>query len=370
MLDLNQPLIVIGGYPIGLLQVAGALAVLVLVLLVTAVMLALSALRRATSPLAAGGLEHRLGEMSGQIRQVAETVASREAHLARTLDQRLDMVARRTGDSLGQLNERLAVIDRAQRNIAELTSRVVSLQDILSNKQARGAFGQARMEAIIRDGLPMNAYRFQATLSNGTRPDCLVSLPDSPLQLVIDAKFPLEGFNALKAARTDAESRLAIQRLRQDVGKHIKDIAGKYLIPGETHDMAVLFVPSEAIYADIYEHFEDLIQLAHRSRVIIASPNILMLVVQTLQAVFKDVRMREQAGVIKAEIGAILDDVARLRERVFELQKHFGQASQDIDRIAVSADKITRRGLRIEQLDLPEAEAGAQPLGHHYAAGE
>ena len=179
-----------------------------------------------------------------------------------------------------------------------------------------------------------------------------MSLPDSGIKLVIDAKFPLEAFNALKAARGESEIRNAEARLRGDVLKHVRDISEKYLIGGETHETAIMFVPSESVYAELYESFEDVIQKAHRARVIIASPNVLMLLVQTLQAIFKDARMREQAGLIKVEVTRLLDDVARLKERVGDLQKHFGAAAGDLEKLGVSADKITRRGLRIESLDL------------------
>ncbi|MGF7158986.1 DNA recombination protein RmuC [Rhodoligotrophos appendicifer] len=374
MFEPNQTLAILGGVSITYGQVAAGIAASVLVLLITITILAWRAGRRnlpfdAQSLAREQALELRLADMAGQLRHFAEASASRENHLSRTLDQRLDLVTKRTGDSLSLLNERLAVIDRAQKNITELTTRVVGLQDILSNKQSRGAFGQARMEAIIRDGLPMDAYRMQGTLSNGMRPDCLVDLPETGLKLVIDAKFPLEAFNALKAGRDDMEIRAAAQRLRQDVGKHIRDIAQKYLIAGETHDTAIMFVPSESLYADLYEHFEDVIQRAHRSRVIIASPNIMMLVVQTLQAVFKDVRMREQTGLIKGEVSAILEDVGRLQDRVLDLQKHFGQASTDIDKILISSDKISKRGLKIEQMDLQAPEALTPPVPR-LAAGE
>jgi DNA recombination protein RmuC len=231
---------------------------------------------------------------------------------------------------------------------------MVSLKDILANKQTRGAYGQGRMEAIIRDGLHSNAYSFQSTLSNGTRPDCLIKLPDSELRLVIDAKFPLEAFNALKLAKGEADMRAAQTRLRGDVLKHVRDISEKYLIAGETHETAVMFLPSESVYADLHEHFEDVIQKAHRVRVIVASPNILMLLVQTMQAIFKDAAMREQAGLIKVEVTRLLEDVTRLKERVGDLQKHFGAASGDLERLGVSADKIVKRGVRIESLDLTE----------------
>ena len=323
---------------------------------------ALEAVRRA------GELELRLAEMAGQLRQFAEHSSAREAHFAQTLDDRLDRVSQRLGhgltetsqrtsQSLQQLHERLAVIDSAQANIAALSSEMITLRDILSNKQARGAFGQARMEAIIRDGLHSSAYSFQTTLSNGTRPDCLVKLPESDLRVVIDAKFPLEAFNALKAAETDEERKQAEQRLRRDVLHHIKEISSKYLIAGETHETAIMFVPSESIYADLYEHFEDVMQKAHRAQVVIASPNILMLLVQTMQAIFKDARMREQAGLIQGEVVRLLEDVERLSGRVYDLQRHFGQANQDIEKILVSSDKINKRGRRIEQLELQDSEA-------------
>jgi DNA recombination protein RmuC len=236
---------------------------------------------------------------------------------------------------------------------------MVSLKDILANKQTRGAFGQARMEAIIRDGLHQGAYSFQITLSNGTRPDCAVKLPESELHLVIDAKFPLEAYNLLKAAKSDGDVRLGEQRLRSDVLKHVKDIAQKYLIAGETHETAIMFVPSESIYAELYERFEDVIQKSHRQRVIIASPNILMLLVQTMQAIFKDARMREQAGQIKIEVVKLMEDVVRMRDRVLDLQKHFGLATQDVEKLLISSEKITKRGLRIEQVDLSEPQLRA-----------
>jgi DNA recombination protein RmuC len=183
-----------------------------------------------------------------------------------------------------------------------------------------------------------------------------VRLPESELGLIIDAKFPLEAFNTLKAARADNDVRQAESRLRSDVLKHVKDIAQKYLIAGETHETAIMFVPSESVYAELYERFEDVIQKSHRERVIIASPNILMLLVQTMQAIFKDARMREQAGQIKIEVVKLMEDVVRMRDRVLDLQKHFGLASQDVDKLLISSDKIAKRGSRIEQLDLPEPQ--------------
>jgi DNA recombination protein RmuC len=376
-MDLDHPLILIGATPLTLLDVLFAAAVFALLLLIAAVVLSWRAQANRREEAIASArrtaeLEYRIAELSGALKSLAEQSHGSQMQLVSTLDERLDQVserlglnlvdqAERTGQSLKQLHERLAVIDAAQRNIAALSSEMLSLKDILSNKQARGAYGQARMEAIIRDGLHSHAYAFQGSLSNGTRPDCLVSLPDSELKLVIDAKFPLEAFNALKAASGETDIRNAEARLRGDVLKHVKDIAEKYLLAGETHETAIMFVPSESVYAELYEKFEDVIQKAHRARVIIASPNVLMLLVQTLQAIFKDARMREQAGLIKVEVTRLLEDVGRLKERVGDLQKHFGAAASDLEKLGTSADKITRRGARIESLELetPEAQAAA-----------
>ena len=372
-MQFDQIIFHIGQQPVAVLDLLIAGAVLGLLLLFAAAIFAwrsqaqrrretIEASRRASE------LEYRLAEMAGHLRSFAEQSQGSQAHLTRTLDERLDKVSQRlglglndqterTGLALTQLNERLAVIDAAQTNLTALSSEMISLKDILNNKQARGAYGQGRMEAIIRDGLPANAYSFQATLSNNTRPDCLIKLPDSDLRLVIDAKFPLEAFNALKQASGEAPVRAAQTRLRADVLRHVKDISDKYLIAGETHETAIMFVPSESVHADLHEHFEDVVQKAHRGRVIIASPNVLMLLIQTLQAVIKDAAMREQAGLIKVEVSRLLEDVGRLKERVGDLQKHFGAAAIDVEKLGVSADKIVKRAVRIESLDLEEAPA-------------
>ncbi len=372
-MQFDQIIFHIGRQPVAVLDLLIAGAVLGLLLLAAAAIFAwrsqaqrrretIEASRRASE------LEYRLAEMAGHLRSFAEQSQGSQAYLTRTLDERLDKVSQRlglglndqterTGLALTKLNERLAVIDAAQKNLTALSSEMINLKDILNNKQARGAYGQGRMEAIIRDGLPANAYSFQATLSNNTRPDCLIKLPDSDLRLVIDAKFPLEAFNALKQASGEAPIRAAQTRLRADVLRHVKDISDKYLIAGETHETAIMFVPSESVHADLHEHFEDVVQKAHRGRVIIASPNVLMLLIQTLQAIIKDAAMREQAGLIKVEVSRLLEDVGRLKERVGDLQKHFGAAAIDVEKLGVSADKIVKRAVRIESLDLEEAPA-------------
>lgn len=262
------------------------------------------------------GVSRRLSDSLAETqRQNSDTVArlsERVDTLARHMGDNLAEAGRRTTETLSNLNERLAVIAEAKQSLADLSSEVGSLSGVLANKQARGAFGQVRMESIIRDALPVGAYEFQATLSNGKRPDCVIRLPNTPAPLVIDSKFPLEGFEALRVARSADEQKTAREAVRTAVGRHIDEIAEKYLIPGETQDTALMFVPSESVYGDLHEHFADLVQRAHRARVVIVAPNILMLAVQTVQAVIKDAKMRDQAGLIQREVGLLLGDVTRL----------------------------------------------------------
>src|SRR5208283_1353199 len=299
-------------------------------------------------------------------------LAKGQSQLAHTVNERLDSVSHRLGDSLEKtkqnthenlqkLNERLAVIDRAQKNITELATQVTSLQGVLANKQSRGAFGQWRMEAIVQDSLPKGAYAFQHTLSNRTRPDCCVFMPDKR-PLVIDAKFPLEGFTAYREAKSDDERKAAAQRLRGDVGKHVADIAEKYLIPGETQEMAFMFVPSESVYAELYDGFDDLVQKAYRAKVVIVSPSLLMLAIQVMQQILKDARMREAADLIRAEVGGMMEDVGRLQDRVLKLQQHHGQAAEDMRQIIISTEKIGRRAGRIDALDFSDSEPAKPAL--------
>ncbi|RFC69598.1 MULTISPECIES: DNA recombination protein RmuC [Mesorhizobium] len=301
-------------------------------------------------------------EMQGRLGTVADVFGARQAELTQSLSQRLDAMTGRIGqtmaeqtrsthENLAKLQERLAVIDTAQNNIQSLAGQVVQLQAILSNKQTRGAFGQARMEAIVADGLPSGSYQFQATLTNGNRPDCLVTMPNDSPSLVIDAKFPLESWNAIRAAEGTDAQRAATQSFRRDVEVHIRDISEKYLLRGETQDTAFMFVPSESIFAEIHENFEALVQRAHRARIVIVSPSLLMLSIQVIQAILKDARMREQAHLIQGEVVRLMEDVGRLDERVRKLQTHFGQAAKDIDDILVSSNKVTRRGQKIEALE-------------------
>jgi DNA recombination protein RmuC len=318
------------------------------------------------------GIMQSQAEMQGRMAAIAEVFGTRQAELTRSLGERLDAMTGRIGqtmseqtrsthESLAKLQERLAVIDKAQGNIQSLAGQVVQLQAILSNKQTRGAFGQSRMEAIVADGLPHGAYEFQATLTNGSRPDCIVRMPNGAPSLAIDAKFPLESWNAIRAAEGADTQRVAAQTFRRDIEIHIRDIAAKYLIPGETQDTAFMFVPSESVFAEIHENFEAIVQKAHRARIVIVSPSLLMLSIQVVQAILKDARMREQAHLIQDEVSKLMQDLGRLDERVRKLQGHFQAANKDIDDILLSAGKVTRRGARIEALELGgETAAGPE----------
>ena len=319
-------------------------------------------------------------ELTGRMQMMVEVMGTRQADLTRAVADRLDAVrsslgqgleqnSQRTVDGLSKLNERLAVIDSAQANLTNLTSEVLVLKDILANKQARGAFGQGRMEAIIRDGLPGSAYSFQPTLKNGKRPDCALHLPGDERPLIIDAKFPLEGFVAVKEAATDEMRVSADRRIRNDIGVHIKDISDKYLISGETQDIAMLFVPSEALYAELCENYEDIVQKAHKARIIIVSPSLLMMAIQVCQAIVRDATIRDQARTIQVEVAKLLDDVRRVQERSSKLEQHFRQAQDDVAGIAMSADKVSRRGERIRSLEFgdeakPSAALPFEPAQH------
>jgi Uncharacterized protein conserved in bacteria len=314
-------------------------------------------------------------EVQGRLATMAETLSQRQAELSQAVNQRLDGMTHRLGSTISEqtktthenlrlLQERLAVIDAAQNNIQTLAKDVVGLQAILSNKQTRGAFGQGRMEAIVADGLPMGTYEFQGTLSNGKRPDCLVRMPNGAPPLVIDAKFPLEAWNAFRETVAPEGRKAAAAQFRRDLEVHIRDIAEKYLITGETQEMAFLFVPSESIFAEIHEHFDGVVQKAQRSRVVIVSPSLLMLSIQVIQAVLKDQRMREQAHLIQGEVALLMEDLARLDDRTRKLQGHFLAAQRDVEQILTSSDKLVRRGAKIGALELEQAAEAPQSSGH------
>jgi DNA recombination protein RmuC len=306
-------------------------------------------------------------ETGARIEAMRDMLAGRQTDLARTVNERLDSVSHRlnqsmtanreqTFESLQKITERLAVIDNAQRNITDLASQMNALQNVLANKQQRGAFGQGRLEIIVRDGLPKDCYEFQLTLSNKSRPDCAVFLPDRR-PLVIDAKFPLEAVTAYREAKSEEERRQAASRLRQDFARHVGDIAEKYLIPGETQELALMFVPSESVYVELHDGFDDIVQKAFRSNVVIVSPSLLMLAIHVIQQIRRDARMREAADKIHIEVGHLMGDIERLSERVRNLEKHFGQANEDLRQILISAEKIEKRADRIQEVEFEGEDA-------------
>ncbi len=329
------------------------------------------------------------GELAGRLASLGEAnmqeqsrlfAALNEQKLAvlKLMDEKLLAVTKSVGDGLQQstaktnetlaaLRERLARIDAAQQKISSLSEQVVSLQEVLSNKQARGAFGEIQLNDLVSSILPPNAYVFQAQMSNGKKADCLLNLPNPPGAIVIDAKFPLESYYALRRAQNDREKLEAERFFKASVLKHVKDISEKYIIPGETAESALMFLPSEAIYAELHANFIDAVEASYKAKVWIVSPTTLMATLNTVRAILKDARMREQAGVIQKEVGVLIDDISRLDERVENLSRHVKQAGDDIEQIKTSSGKITRRIQKIEAVELGEEE---RPALIHQAANE
>ena len=374
MTILDIPAVTIGSVTLSPAFLLGLAAAVLLLPILTVVIVALRA-ARARAEMREDALrrdeaaEARLAEllkaqaeMQGRLATMAEVFGSRQAELNQSISQRLDGMTHRLGttiteqtksthDNLRTLQERLAVIDAAQNNIQSLAKDVVGLQAILSNKQTRGAFGQSRMETIVADGLPMGAYAFQTTLSNGSRPDCTIRMPNNSPPLVVDAKFPLEAWNVIRETENPEQKKMASQQFKRDMEVHIRDISEKYLIAGETQDMAFLFVPSESIFAEIHENFESVVQKAHKARVVIVSPSLLMLSIQVIQSVLKDQRMREQAHLIQGEVIRLMEDLSRLDDRTRKLQSHFIAAQKDVEMIITSSDKLAKRGAKIEAME-------------------
>jgi len=342
-----------------------SLIILALAILCAASLIAFALLRRRdrTEPESDPRLDTVIAAQSAIATQFQQAVTAANGQLSQRIDalnqqigESLRYSTEKTAATLGSIGERLTAIDEAQKNITELSGQVVSLQDILSNKQTRGAFGQAQMEEIVRDGLSASLYEFQPTLSNNSRPDCKIILPGASTSIIIDSKFPLECFQLLRGAKNEEQRRVGQARVRADVMRHISDISDKYLIPGETQSPAIMFVPSESIYAELFEGFSDLIEKARKSDVIVVSPNILMLAINTIQTVMKGARMREQATLIQREVGLLLQDVQRLAERVEALRRHYGQGENDLKEIITSTEKIMRRGTSIAHVEFSEGE--------------
>ena len=303
--------------------------------------------------------------LTGGLQTVSEAQAKAQLSMINMMEERLAKVqlqmnenlshsSRRTAQSLGDLQQRLSTIDKAQEKITKLSGDVLSLQDILSNKQTRGAFGEIQLTDIVSKALPSDGFELQATLSNGKRADCLIKLPNPPGPIVVDSKFPLEAYEALRNASSETETSTAVRSFRISVRKHIKDISEKYIIEGETADGAILFLPSEAVYAELHANFSDLVREGFTARVWIVSPTTCMATLNTMRAILKDARMREQAGAIRNELTLLYHDVDRLGVRVESLDRHFNQAAKDISDIKISADKAGRRAKRLDNFDFEE----------------
>ncbi|MBL6609673.1 MAG: DNA recombination protein RmuC [Rhodobacteraceae bacterium] len=311
--------------------------------------------------------------LSGGLHHVSEANSKAQTNMLALMEQRLAQVqqqlsenmhgsARRTAQSLGDLQQRLATIDKAQENITKLSGDVLSLQDILSNKQTRGAFGEIQLHDIVIKALPQDSFTMQATLSNGRRADCIIHLPNPPGPIAIDSKFPLEAYEAMRRAGTEADLAEAARQFRTALRKHIKDISNKYIIEGETADGALMFLPSEAVYAEIHANFPDLVRESFAARVWIVSPTTCMATLNTMRAILKDARMRAQAGSIRRELGLLYQDVDRLGTRVENLDRHFGQAAKDLSEIKISSEKAGRRARRLDNFDFEElAPSEAEP---------
>jgi DNA recombination protein RmuC len=343
-----------------------AFAILAAALVAAAGLVAFAVLRRAPPrDTRLDGVITAQGQIAGQFRQSLEAQAQLQKAIGERIDalnarlgQSLSESAAKTAETLGGIQTRLSTIDEAQKNITALSGQVVSLQEILSDKQSRGAFGQERMEAIVADQLPPSHYDFQHTLSNGKRPDCIIRLPNVKGVIVVDSKFPLEAFESLRGLAGDEERKAAAARLKADVLKHVKDIAEKYLIPGEVQTPAIMFVPSESVYAELYTSFGDVVQQARRMQVVIVSPHVFMLAINTIQTLMRDARMREQAGLIQKEVGQLSKDVKLLADATDKLQRHLGQAEGDIKDILTRSGRIVSRADRIEKVELSAPEAG------------
>ena len=312
-------------------------------------------------------LTGRLSQMSEHNSQeqnkIADAIGEQKLAMLKIMDEKLLAVTKSVGEgfavstaktteTLVDLRERLAKIDVAQQKISTLSEQVVSLQDVLSNKQARGAFGEIQLNDLVVSILPPNAYEFQVVLSNTKRADCMIKMPNPPGSIVVDAKFPLESYHALRNASNDREKLEAERFFKVSLLKHIKDISEKYIIINETAESALMFLPSEAIYAELHANFNDVVEASYRAKVWIVSPTTLMATLNTIRAVLKDVRMREMASVIQKEVGILVEDISRLDTRVENLSKHFKMANDDVDNIKISSSKIGRRVQKIEDIEL------------------
>ena len=308
-------------------------------------------------------MERRLADVQQQMQDRLADNAMRQNRALTEMQERmkesLHGSSKQTTASLTQLQERLAAIDKAQDNITKLSGDVLGLQDILSNKQRRGMFGEIQLNDIVSKALPSDAYTLQATLSNGRRADCLIHLPNPPGPIVVDAKFPLEAFEALAAAETREEAERRLKDFGNAVRVHIKAIAERYIIDGETADGALMFVPSEAIYAELHARLPQVVREGFNLRVWVVSPTTCMATLNTMRAILKDARMREQAGAIRKMLSQLHRDVELVVERAGKLETHFDQARRDVEGITTAAERAGKRAAKLDNFDFEEVEAQA-----------
>ena len=358
-----EPIVEFSGASITLTELLLAALLVLITILTTA-----WAMRRGRSK-EARELQNHLAEMRGEqsrlqgrLAQFAEDSERRDANFAEVLDSRLTGVSERVGKSLehaqtrnsenlSKLHERLGLIDQAQSNIKALAGEVSGLQSVLSNKQARGAFGEKQMQDLIRAFLPTRAFTFQHTLSNNTRVDALIHMPDGHGDVAVDSKFPMESWRRMVEADGSYEAEGAKRDFRRDMLKHIKDISQKYLIEGETYELALLFLPSDAIFSELHNEFDAVVDKGFSQRVVIVSPTTFMATLHTMQAVMNDAEIQKNAALIKREVSVMAEDVTRLDERVARLQKHFRMADKDMTDIQISSRKISSRAKKIGTVD-------------------
>ena len=296
-------------------------------------------------------------ELGKRVEGLTQTTDSRLKEISGQVERRLAEGFEKTTETFTKVLEHLTRIDEAQKRITELSSNVVSLQEVLTDKRSRGAFGEVQLAGLVRNVMPEGSFVLQHTLSNGTRVDCLLTLPEPTGNVAIDAKFPLESFQRmLDNDLAETERARAARQFRLDIRKHIRDIADKYLIDGETADGAVMFLPAEAIFAEIHAHFPELVEEAQRARVWLVSPTTLMAVLTTARAVLKDEATRKQVHIIQDHLRRLSEDFGRFQQRMDKLAVHIRQAHDDVKQVNTSAKKITSRFLDIDQVQLPEPE--------------
>ncbi len=361
----------------------GVIAILAILILLIVTLRGLSKTARMTEPMfqhmthlgqSVQNLANGQQQLAGGLHAVSEAQAASQAQMIATMEKRLEDVTVRMGESLhgsstrtarslGELQQRLETIDKAQANIEKLSGDVLGLQDILSNKQTRGAFGEIQLNDIVGKALPADAFSMQATLSNGKRADCLIHLPNPPGPIVIDSKFPLEAYEALRSSGNKTEAELAARQFRVAVRAHIKAISEKYILEGETADGALMFLPSEAVYAELHANFAEVVREGFAARVWIVSPTTCMATLNTMRAVLKDARMREQAGNIRKQLAMLHRDVELVVERVGKLNTHFGQARRDLEDITTAAERAGKRATRLDTFEFDD-DTG-DPLSLH-----